>query len=120
MDKLRKKKRKYQEELTLLQRKESVTKHVKKCRDKKQEVRLHHKLTYVSFYVRNRLEVLKNWQKEEVNNKDVTEIEKATTAVDDKEVKKIEKVVREFGEPPAARGQATEQEKKNSRPSCCM
>ncbi|XP_068742226.1 uncharacterized protein [Montipora capricornis] len=35
LDELRKKKRKYQEELTLLQRKESVTKRVKKCRDSK-------------------------------------------------------------------------------------
>ena len=48
----------------------------------------------------------------EVDNKDVTEIENATMAVDDQEVTEIEKVLREAGEPAAACGQATEQEKR--------
>lgn len=44
------------------------------------------------------------------------ETEKATVEVDNKDVTEIEKVLREAGEPAAARGQATEQEKRIQDP----
>ena len=127
LDELRKKKRKYQEELTLLQRKESVTKRVKKCRDSKKggkaapQADLHQFLKPVGSVE----ELAKGRNKEametekatvEVDNKDVTEIKNATMAVDDQEVTEIEKVLREAGELAAAHGQATEQEKRIQDP----
>lgn len=123
MDELRKKKRKYQEELTLLQRKESVTKRVKKCRDSKKGGEAVPQADLRQFLkpVGSVEELAKGRNKEametekatvEVDNKDVTEIENATMAVDDQEVTEIEKVLREAGEPAAACGQATEQEKR--------
>lgn len=111
MDELRKKKRKYQEELTYLQRKESVTKRVKKCRDSKKggEAAPEADLRQFMKPVGSVEELAKG------RNKEAMETEKATVE-DDQEVTEIEKVLREAGEPAPARGQATEQEKRIQDP----